>query len=218
MQDLEFESKKIRIENTRVKFGKFFTKLCFIYFLYSLSVFIIPKNILDISPVCLNFVNFMKSYFPNIEIIGSISPYTQLSEFYVSIMWIYGIIIFVVSSLYSLVYYIYFCRYDDDFILVAKKRSGKTIARFCCFHLCSVSVFLCFGFIIPDILQAASGISIRTSHFMPEFQSRFSIFGYIIFFQSGFSLSGSVILMSTFEFIYKIYFYLRGVKDAEQSQ
>lgn len=53
---------------------------------------------------------------------------------------------------------------------------------------------------------------------MPEFQSRFSIFGYIIFFQSGFSLSGSVILMSTFEFIYKIYFYLKGVKDAEQSQ
>lgn len=94
MQDLEFESKKIRIENTRIKFGKFFTKLCFIYFLYSLSAFIIPKNILDISPVCLNFVNFMKSYFPNIEIIGNISPYTQLSEFYVSIMWIYGIIIF----------------------------------------------------------------------------------------------------------------------------
>ena len=122
LQDLEFESKKIRIENTRVKFGKFFTKLCFIYFLYSLSAFIIPKNILDISPVCLNFVNFMKSYFPNIEIIGSISPYTQLSEFYVSIMWIYGIIIFAVSSLYSLVYYIYFCRYDDDFILVAKKK------------------------------------------------------------------------------------------------
>lgn len=84
MQNLEFESKKIRIENTRVKFGKFFTKLCFIYFFYSLSAFIIPKNILDISPVCLNFVNFMKSYFPNIEIIGSISPYTQLSEFYVS--------------------------------------------------------------------------------------------------------------------------------------
>ena len=98
-----------------------------------------------------------------------------------------------------------------------QKRSGKTIARFCCFHLCSVLVFLCFGFYYTGYF-ASSGISIRTSHFMPEFQSRFSIFGYIIFFQSGFSLSGSVILMSTFEFIYKIYFYLKGVKDAEQSQ
>ena len=216
MQDLEFESKKIRIENTRVKFGKFFTKLCFIYFLYSLSAFIIPKNILDISPVCLNFVNFMKSYFPNIEIIGSISPYTQLSEFYVSIMWIYGIIIFAVSSLYSLVYYIYFCRYDDDFILVAKKKRENDCPFLLLPFMFGLGIFMFWVYYTGYF--ASSGISIRTSHFMPEFQSRFSIFGYIFFFQSGFSLSSSIILMSTFEFIYKIYFYLKGVKDAEQSQ
>ena len=216
MQDLEFESKKIRIENTRIKFGKFFTKLCFIYFCYSLSAFIIPENILDISPACLNFVNCMKSYFPNIEIIGNISPYTQLSEFYVSIMWIYGIIIFVVSSLYSLVYYIYFCRYDNDFILVSKKKCENDFPFLLLPFMFGLGIFM-FEVYYTGYF-ASSGISIRTSHFMPEFQSRFSIFGYIIFFQSGFFLSGSVILMSTFEFVYKIYFYLKGVKDAEQSQ
>ena len=216
MQDLEFESKKIRIENTRIKFGKFFTKLCFIYFCYSLSAFIIPENILDISPACLNFVNCMKSYFPNIEIIGNISPYTQLLEFYVSIMWIYGIIIFVVSSLYSLVYYIYFCRYDNDFILVSKKKCENDFPFLLLPFMFGLGIFM-FEVYYTGYF-ASSGISIRTSHFMPEFQSRFSIFGYIIFFQSGFSLSSSAILMSAFEFIYKIYFYLRGVKDAEQSQ
>ena len=216
MQDLEFESKKIRIENTRIKFGKFFTKLCFIYFCYSLSAFIIPENILDISPACLNFVNCMKSYFPNIEIIGNISPYTQLLEFYVSIMWIYGIIIFVVSSLYSLVYYIYFCRYDNDFILVSKKKCENDFPFLLLPFMFGLGIFM-FEVYYTGYF-ASSGISIRTSHFMPEFQSRFSIFGYIIFFQSGFFLSGSVILMSTFEFVYKIYFYLKGVKDAEQSQ
>ena len=216
MQDLEFESKKIRIENTRIKFGKFFTKLCFIYFCYSLSAFIIPENILDISPACLNFVNCMKSYFPNIEIIGNISPYTQLLEFYVSIMWIYGIIIFVVSSLYSLVYYIYFCRYDNDFILVSKKKCENDFPFLLLPFMFGLGIFM-FEVYYTGYF-ASSGISIRTSHFMPEFQSRFSIFGYIIFFQSGFFLSGSVILMSTFEFIYKIYFYLKEVKDAEQSQ
>jgi len=97
----------------------------------------------------------MKSYIPNIEIIGNISPYTQLLEFYVSIMWIYGIIIFTVSSLYSLVYYIYFCRYDDDFILVAKKKREND-CPFLLLPLCLVLVFLCFGFIIPDILQVAA--------------------------------------------------------------
>jgi len=98
-----------------------------------------------------------------------------------------------------------------------QKRSGKTIARFCCFHfIFGLGIFMFWVYYTGYF--ASSGISIRTSHFMPEFQSRFSIFGYIIFFQSDFSLSGSVILMSTFEFVYKIYFYLKGVKDAEQSQ
>ena len=158
----------------------------------------------------------MKSYFPNIEIIGSISPYTQLSEFYVSIMWIYGIIIFTVSSLYSLVYYIYFCRYDDDFILLSKKKRENDCPFLLLPFMFGLGIFMLEVYYTGYF--ASSGISIRTSHFMLEFQSRFSIFGYIIFFQSGFSLSGSVILMSAFEFVYKIYFYLKGVKDAEQSQ
>lgn len=146
----------------------------------------------------------MKSYFPNIEIIGNISPYTQLPEFYVSIMWIYGIIIFAVSSLYSLVYYIYFCRYDDDFILVAKKKRENDCPFLLLPFIFGLGIFMFWVYYTGYF--ASSGIIIRTSYFMLEFQSRFSIFGYIIFFQSGFSLSSSVILMSTFEFIYKILF------------
>lgn len=63
MQNLDFESKKIRIENTRIKFGKFFTKLCFIYFLYSLSAFIIPKKYFRYFSCVLKFRKFYEKLF-----------------------------------------------------------------------------------------------------------------------------------------------------------
>ena len=214
MQDLEFESKKIRIENTRVKFGKFFTKLCFIYFLYSLSAFIIPENILDISPTCLNFVNFMKSYFPNIEIIGSISSYTQLSEFYVSIMWIFGIFIFCLMILFQIFWISFYERYYDD----PKKdaNSKKEASVLLMIFGISLGIFMFWAYYTGYF--ASSGISIGARYFMPEFQSRFSIFGYVAFFQSAFSFSGVAVLVFTYGFIRKIYSILKGVKNAEQSQ
>lgn len=176
------------------------------YALISLSIFFIPEDILGESIVCLNFVNFMKNYFPNIEIIGNISPYTQLSKFYVSIMWIYIIIFSIFIVIYAFFYYHYLCWIDNK-ILSEIVKSNKVLID-CLFYIVCI-ILSGFGiYVYYTGYFASNGISIGAKHFMPEFQSRFEIFMYISFFSWGFGFLIFSILMSIYEIIYKIYFNL----------
>ena len=209
MQDLEFESKKAGTAIFADRSSYAFSAVCIIYIIFSLSAFIIPENILDISPVCLNFVNFMKNYFPNIEIIGSISPYTQLSEFYVSIMWIFGIFIFCLLILFQIVWIGFYERYDDDSKNDANNKKEASVLLM----IFGISLGIFMFCVYYTGYFASSGISIGARHFMPEFQSRFSIFGYITFFQSAFSFSGIAVLVFIYGLIRKIYSILKGAKD-----
>ena len=86
---------------------------CFLFYIFiSLSIFVISESILDKSQICSNFVNFMKQFFPNIEIFESVSPLPQLTAFYTSFMWIWGIalgfmnIFAVFSTLFKIIFYI----------------------------------------------------------------------------------------------------------------
>lgn len=209
LQDLEFESKKAGAAIFADRSSYAFSAVCIIYIIFSLSAFIIPENILDISPVCLNFVNFMKNYFPNIEIIGSISPYTQLSEFYVSIMWIFGIFIFCLLILFQIVWIGFYERYDDDSKNDANNKKEASVLLM----IFGISLGIFMFCVYYTGYFASSGISIGARHFMPEFQSRFSIFGYITFFQSAFSFSGIAVLVFIYGLIRKIYSILKGAKD-----
>ena len=55
---------------------------CFLFYIFiSLSIFVISENILDKSQICSNFVNFMKRFFPNIEIFENIYPFYVRQKF-----------------------------------------------------------------------------------------------------------------------------------------
>ena len=81
---MENSSKKLVI--------KIFKYYFYFYIFVSLSVFMLPRNILDKSEICTIFVNFMKQIFPNIEVFESVSSLPQLTAFYTSVMWVFGII------------------------------------------------------------------------------------------------------------------------------
>ena len=62
-----------------------------IYFLFALGVFIVPSDILFRYEICREFVDFMKQYFPNIQIFSDVSPFKEEIEFYASYMWVIGL-------------------------------------------------------------------------------------------------------------------------------
>ena len=62
-----------------------------IYFIFALGIFIVPGDILSRCEICREFVNFMKQYFPNIQIFSDVSPFKQEIEFYTSYMLVIGL-------------------------------------------------------------------------------------------------------------------------------
>ena len=62
-----------------------------IYFLFALGVFIVPSDILFRYEICREFVDFMKQYFPNIQIFSDVGPFKQETLFYTSYMWVIGL-------------------------------------------------------------------------------------------------------------------------------
>lgn len=64
-----------------------------IYLIFALGIFIVPGDILSRCEICREFVNFMKQYFPNIQIFSDVSPFKQEIEFYTSYMWVLGLIL-----------------------------------------------------------------------------------------------------------------------------
>ena len=63
-----------------------------IYFIFALEIFIVPGDILSRCEICRKFVNFMKQYFPNIQIFSDVSTFKQKIEFYTSHMWVIGLL------------------------------------------------------------------------------------------------------------------------------
>ena len=57
-----------------------------IYLIFALGIFIVPGDIFSRCEICREFVNFMKQYFPNIQIFSDVSPFKQEIEFYTSYM------------------------------------------------------------------------------------------------------------------------------------
>lgn len=94
--------------------------LLYLYFIISLSVFIIPKDILSRCEFCLNFTNFMKKYFINIEIFANASSMPQVVEFYMSLLWVVSILLFLV--LFTITFYMNFIKrvgcYSELFITI----------------------------------------------------------------------------------------------------
>ena len=77
-----------------------------IYLIFALGIFIVPGDILSRCEICREFVNFMKQYFPNIQIFSDVSPFKQEIEFYTSYMWVLGLLLaaemaFYVACIYT---------------------------------------------------------------------------------------------------------------------
>lgn len=89
MENLENNETK-KLSNIEAKLSHYVTFVFFTYVALSLSVFIIPENILDNCKICASFVNFMEQIFPNISKFASVSQIPQVVKFYVSIMWVGG--------------------------------------------------------------------------------------------------------------------------------
>ena len=66
----------------------------------------IAMNIILAIYVIFALVNFMKQYFPNIQIFSDVSPFKQEIEFYTSYMWVVGLLwaaemVFYVTCMYT---------------------------------------------------------------------------------------------------------------------
>lgn len=85
-----------------------------VYFIFALWIFIIPGDILSSYPICAKFVNFMKQYFPNIQIFSDVSPFKQEIEFYASYMQAVGLIWSAEMAFYATCCYTIFYREDKE--------------------------------------------------------------------------------------------------------
>lgn len=71
---------------------------CVFYLSVSLSVFILPSDILSRCEICLKFVNFMKMALPALEVFSSVSKLPEITAFYASYMCILVIIWVILFS------------------------------------------------------------------------------------------------------------------------
>ncbi|MDA3052869.1 hypothetical protein OFO01_05295 [Campylobacter sp. JMF_01 NE2] len=95
--------KKLDNEKNNIR-GKFLINFLLAHPVISAMVFFLPSDILSKSELCANFVSFMKHIFPNIEIFANVSKMPQVTEFYVSALWIWIIVlsIYLCSIFFSI--------------------------------------------------------------------------------------------------------------------
>ena len=89
--------------------------------IFALGIFIIPSDILSRYEICREFVNFMKQYFPNIQIFSDVSPFKEEIEFYASYMWVIGLFWAAEMAFYATCAYTLF--YSEDKLLQEKVKS-----------------------------------------------------------------------------------------------
>ncbi|QKF64476.1 hypothetical protein [Campylobacter corcagiensis] len=163
-----------------------------IYAIASLSVFIMPKDILERDEILLKFTEFMAGYFPNISVFSEASSLPQVVAFYTALMWIMGILLFL---MFFIGFFITFLKKLKENTPVFNKEFGIFSMLFLCYL--GFSVF--YHYFIGDI---------STSRFSIHTNNRFKIFIMIITFQTGvsFFLAGSLYVVASWvrQIIYKI--------------
>lgn len=171
---------------------------CFLFYIFiSLSIFVISESILDKSQICSNFVNFMKQFFPNIEIFESVSPLPQLTAFYTSFMWIWGIALGFMN-----IFAVYKSKYNIRINLPNTNIFGYIfLILICCFGLYAYFS----GYI------ATNGISFGAKKINLYFDNRLNIFMPIAIFQFIFSIAFLAIPISSYVLFLKIKNYFKEI-------
>ena len=167
-----------------------------IYAIASLSVFIMPKDILERHEILLKFTEFMAGYFPNISVFNEASSLPQVVAFYTAIMWVAGLMLgfYIIISL--------ICVFYQD-IKYNKVNNNEFLSSLLLFSIGIFAFYIHFtGYIATD------GISFFTKDFIVDMNSRLEIFLFIVFFQLGFSILPPIGIYAIsswmYETIYKI--------------
>ena len=166
------------------------------YFIFSLGIFILPSDLLSKSQACQEFVNFMKQYFINIEIFSGVSSFKEEIEFYVSYMWVVGLLWALEAVFYTICrFFIFFNNETSEMI---KRLDFKWLIFGLSFSIFAIYVYYT-GYIVTD------GISFFAWDYSVMFQSKLEIFIVISLFQALFSGFGIYLLaVSIFVTFYKI--------------
>ena len=170
-----------------------------IYFIFALGIFIVPSDILFRYEICCEFVDFMKQYFPNIQIFSDVGPFKQETLFYTSYMWVIGLfwaaeMVFYATCVYTL-------SYSEDKLLQEKVKSFGWVLLFFAFSFSFFAIKVYYtGYIVTD------GVTLFAKDFDITFESKFEIFVAISFFQFAFSCIGLSFLASAiYTLFYKIF-------------
>ncbi|WP_172202106.1 hypothetical protein [Campylobacter sp. RM16188] len=191
--------KKENTKNTKPK-QSLIEKFILMYLIVSLSVFIIPEDILDRYEICNDFVEFMKIYFPNIEIFSNISALSQIAGFYTGIMWIAGILL-----IFGGVFYYVFYIFQKD---KAHNKDDKFNILSLVFNI-SISIFAIYIYYTGYI--ATDGLSFGNKHIYIGLETRLGIFLPIMFFQFALSIFFMMMVDYISEFMLLIFKKIRGV-------
>lgn len=166
------------------------------YFVFSLGIFILPSDLLSKSQTCQEFVNFMKQYFINIEIFSGVSSLKEEIEFYVSYMWIVGLLWALETIFYTICRFFIF--YNSETSEMIKRLDFKWLFFGFSFSIFAIYVYST-GYIVTD------GISFFAWEYSVMFQSKLEIFIVISLFQALFSGFGVYLLaVSISVLFYKI--------------
>ncbi len=166
------------------------------YFVFSLGIFILPSDLLSKSQTCQEFVNFMKQYFINIEIFSGVSSLKEEIEFYVSYMWIVGLLWALETIFYTICRFLIF--YNSETSEMIKRLDFKWLFFGFSFSIFAIYVYST-GYIVTD------GISFFAWEYSVMFQSKLEIFIVISLFQALFSGFGVYLLaVSISVLFYKI--------------
>ena len=134
-----------------------------------------PSDILSRCEICREFVNFMKQYFPNIQIFSDVSPFKQEIEFYTSYMWAIGLFLAAEMVFYATCAYTLF--YSENKLLQEKVKSFGWVLLFFAFSFSFFAIKVYYtGYIVTD------GVTLFAKNFDITFESKFEIFcGDIVF-------------------------------------
>ena len=168
-----------------------------IYLIFALGIFIVPGDILSRCEICREFVNFMKQYFPNIQIFSDVSPFKQEIEFYTSYMWVIGLLWAA-----ELVFYETY-----NTIFVDKGLSVReTVKKFNLFELMfgfGMGIFAIYvyyaGYIVTD------GVTFMAWDITIVFATKFEIFQYISLFQLVFMFGIAMFIALFYTLLHKIF-------------